>query len=80
MQKVLVTFGLIGACIATMPSAFAVEGVPPQSAPLGVHRSPPQKPVTLPSKACKCRGNDRDGPLKGLCVIACRCPGNCDKN
>jgi hypothetical protein len=37
----------------------------------GAHNS------ALKPKNCKCVGNDHDGPLKGLCVIACRCPGNC---
>jgi hypothetical protein len=28
-------------------------------------------------KNCLCEGTKHDGPLKGLCVIKCTCPGNC---
>lgn len=28
-------------------------------------------------KDCLCYGTKHDGPLKDLCVIKCRCPGQC---
>jgi hypothetical protein len=31
-------------------------------------------------KNCRCLGRRSDGPLEGLCVIPCSCPGNCNKS
>ena len=43
---------------------------------------PPQEgnTDTQRPKNCRCLGRRSDGPLEGLCVIPCSCPGNCNKS
>ncbi|MGQ0741705.1 MAG: hypothetical protein ACT4OG_05350 [Alphaproteobacteria bacterium] len=73
--------------IALAPQA-AYSGDPGSSKPAAAEGAPSGEAAesaggssgsTQKPKNCLCYGDKHDGPLKDLCVIKCRCPGECGK-